>query len=229
MTNGGGAKAEGKLRLQGLERRDDGEGGEGNEVGEEFVDGCEASEESGPEGTEGGGSDERERKRKDVNDEGGSDRAVPLLHKMKVELERLSEAEAERGARLDGLVEEMAGVAGLKDDVERMCDLVRTYLADLSRRNRGLGGGAIKWAVLWFLVITTPSVLLAGAFVGQRWGWEVLPVEDSTRGWRDHVWESYGGDVIGCVRRGLRDGSSFECVIDVRGSVEEVRARGSGQ
>ena len=98
--------------------------------------------------------------------------------------------------------------------------------ADLSRQ-RQLEGGVMRWALLVAVVVGAPALVLAGTFAGQRW--EVLPMQDATGGWRDHVWESYGGDVIGCVRRGLRDGSSFECVLDVRGSVEEVRARGSGQ
>ena len=110
--------------------------------------------------------------------------------------------------------------------ISGLLEALRACQADLSRQ-RELEGGVRRWALLVAVVVGAPALVLAGTFAGQRW--EVLPMQDATGGWRDHVWESYGGDVIGCVRRGLRDGSSFECVIDVRGSVEEVRARGSGQ
>ena len=110
--------------------------------------------------------------------------------------------------------------------ISGLLEALRACQADLSRQ-RELEGGVRRWTLLVAVVVGAPALVLAGTFAGQRW--EVLPMQDATGGWRDHVWESYGGDVIGCVRRGLRDGSSFECVIDVRGSVEEVRARGSGQ
>ena len=96
--------------------------------------------------------------------------------------------------------------------------------ADLSRQ-RELDGRVRRWTLLVAVALGGPALLLAGTFAGQRW--EVLPMQDATGGWRDHVWERYGEDLVGCVRRGLREGSSFECVIDVRGSVENVRGSGS--
>ena len=131
------------------------------------------------------------------------------------------QVKAFEGVRLDVDVVKKVGEA-----VGTLETRLLAYKKDLSRE-RELGGGAVRSVLLAAVAVAAPALLLAGAFVGQRW--EVLPVEDATGGWRDHVWERYGGDVVGCVRRGLRDRSSFECVLDVRGSVDEVRARASGR
>ena len=131
------------------------------------------------------------------------------------------QVQAFEGVRLDVDVVKKVGEA-----VGTLETRLLAYKKDLSRE-RELGGGAMRSALLAAVAVAAPALLLAGAFVGQRW--EVLPVEDATGGWRDHVWERYGGDVVGCIRRSLQDRSAFECVLDVRGSVDEVRARASGR
>ena len=134
-------------------------------------------------------------------------------------------------AAVDRQSEAFGGVNASVDVVKQVGEAISGVLealrgcqADLSRQ-RELEGGVRRWTLLVAVALGGPALILAGTFAGQRW--EVLPMQDATGGWRDHMWERYGGDLVGCVRRGLRDGSSFECVIDVRGSVEDVRARGS--
>ncbi len=148
-----------------------------------------------------------------------STRVEDMVSGLVVAVDRQSEAFGSVKADVDVVSQVGKAISGV-------LEALRACQADLSRQ-RELDGGVRRWALLVAVVVGAPALVLAGAFAGQRW--EVLPMQDGTGGWRDHVWESYGGDVIGCVRRGMRDQSSFECVLDVRASVEEVRARGSGQ
>ena len=147
-----------------------------------------------------------------------------VLAAMGQEVKGVRELVVAQGKYLKAIGESGEGEKGVREVVERVSDEVRAYMDDADRRS-SLSSGALRWAGLAALAVAAPGLLLAGAFVGQRW--EVLPVEDATGGWRDHVWERYGGDVVACVRQGFRDGSSFECVLDVRASVEEARARAS--
>ncbi len=134
-------------------------------------------------------------------------------------VERQSEAFAGVNTSIDMVKEVGKGIS-------RVIDALGACQADLSRQ-RELEGAARRWTLLVAVALGGPALLVAGAFVEQRW--EVLPIEDASGGWKDHVWEHYGGDVVGCVRRALRDGSSFECVIDVSGSVTKVRESRSGR
>ena len=105
--------------------------------------------------------------------------------------------------------------------MKRLEGALRTYSKDISRRIK-LASGPQRWAAIVAVAVAAPACVVAGAFVEQEW--RVLPIEDPTGGWRGHIWENYGKDIMGCVQQGFKDGSSFTCVVDVRESVERVRS-----
>lgn len=130
------------------------------------------------------------------------------------------QSEAFEGVKLDVKVVKEVGAS-----VGSLGETLQAYKKDLSR-DRELLGGPRKWAVLGMVVVVAPALLVAGAFVEGQW--EVLPLQESTGGWKDHVWERYGLDLVECVKTGVRQGAPYDCTVDVGASVEQVR-RASGR
>lgn len=155
-----------------------------------------------------------------------TDTLKEALNRLEEQISGLMDSGEQQVKAFEGVNLNVDVVKKVGESVGTLDEKLQGYKKDLSRE-RELGGGLRRWVLWSAIALAGPAMLLAGAVAGQRW--EVLPLEDATGGWRDHVWESYGGDVVGCVRRSLRDPSSFECVLDVRGSVDEVRARASGR
>lgn len=134
-------------------------------------------------------------------------------------VEGVRSALEEQSRDLKAATENGAPEKGGGELLERLSAEVRAYTADT---NMGRGfSRPLRWAALSALSVAAPALLLAGTFVGQQW--QVLPLKDGTGGWRGHVWEHYGDEIVGCVKRAYGDGSSSECVVDVRPSVEQVR------
>jgi len=130
------------------------------------------------------------------------------------------QSEAFEGVKLDvKVVKEVGASVGSLD--ERL----QAYKTDLSR-DRELIGGWRRWIVLGLAAFVAPALVLAGAFVGQQW--QVPPLQESTGGWKDHVWERYGLDLVECVKTGVRQGGPYDCTVDVGASVDQVR-RASGR
>ena len=155
--------------------------------------------------------------------EGTVQRVLKELHG---EMRAVRDAVGEQGEALKGIAERSQGTGDIMGAFERVAEEVRAYTADRNLRN-SLSSGPLRWAGVAALAVGAPALILAGAFVGQRW--EVLPLEDATGGWRGHVWEYYGGEIVGCVQKAYRDGSSFECVVNVRDSVDRVRRAATGR
>ena len=125
------------------------------------------------------------------------------------------QAAAFEGVKLDVKVVKEVGAS-----VGTLEERLQAYKKDLSR-DRELVGGARRWVVLGLAAFAAPALVLAGAFVGQQW--QVLPLQESTGGWKDHVWERYGLDLVECVKTGVRQGAPYDCTVDVGASVEQVR------
>ncbi len=142
-------------------------------------------------------------------------------------LKKVETATREVGKRVEdsvNVIEKSYGnidaVAKVGEGIEVLNDRLMAYSSDLNRRIKSVGGPH-RWAVIVGLAVAAPVCVVAGAFVEQEW--KVLPIEDSTGGWHDHVWANYGETIVGCVQKAYRDGSSYSCVVDVRKSVEQVR------
>ena len=43
-----------------------------------------------------------------------------------------------------------------------------------------------------------------------------LALEDRTGGWRDHVWDRYGRDIVDCVQVARGEGGEVVCTVKVR-------------
>ena len=207
----GGAGEELQAELQALGKKIDGV--------KELV--SKVSDEVDRSGEKGGGEKTAERLKSWI-----TDTLQAALSRLEEDISRLMNSDSKQIEAFEGVKSDVDVVRKVGEAVGTFEAKLQAYIKDLNKEKE-LGGGVVRWVLLSAVAVAAPALLLAGAFVGQRW--EVLPVEDATGGWRDHVWERYGGDLVGCVRQGLRDQSSFECVVDVRGSVEKVRASASGR
>ena len=182
------------------------------------------SQRSGAENGEGGG----EAVLAEIKGEIGMQRDVlgSTLKQMQASSELVARTVEESAKRIEASLGNVEVVASVGKGMEHLESALRTYSQDISRRIR-LTSGPQRWAVIAAVAIAAPACVVAGAFVEQEW--RVLPIEDATGGWKGHIWEIYGRDIMGCVQEAYQDGSSFECVLNVKATVERVEGGVSGR
>ena len=92
-------------------------------------------------------------------------------------------------------------------------DRIRTHTADFhrwietDRRRR-------RWWPAVAAGIAAPAALLLGLLVEQQY--QVIPLDDSTGGWRGHIWEQYGRRIVDCAVEARRTGTDINCPLTVR-------------
>ena len=59
-----------------------------------------------------------------------------------------------------------------------------------------------------------PAALLLGILIEQQF--QVIPLNDSTGGWRGHVWENYGRAIVDCAVEARRVDGEVDCPLVVR-------------
>ena len=74
------------------------------------------------------------------------------------------------------------------------------------RKQRRWKAGALAAAV--------PAALLLGVLVEQQF--QIVPLHDPTGGWRGHIWEQYGRDIVDCAVEAMRTDVEVECPLVVR-------------
>ena len=147
------------------------------------------------------------------------------LQRVDERIEGVVEAGNKQSEAFEGVKLEVEVVKKVGASVGNLEERLEAYKKDLSR-DRELVGGARRWVVLALAAFAAPALVLAGTFVGQQW--QVLPLQESTGGWKEHVWERYGLDLVECVKTGVRQGGPYDCTVDVGASVDQVR-RASGR
>lgn len=97
------------------------------------------------------------------------------------------------------------------DDAREMPD--RPPPTDLSKQLRAERSGFMRFA--WIAAVAgavaLPATLALGIFLQQEYA--LMPVPDSSFGWKDRIWEYIGPEIAGCLS--LEDGGAGECVITV--------------
>ena len=93
---------------------------------------------------------------------------------------------------------------------ERIENHVRVCVADFHRWQETARRATGRLAVA--LAVAAPPVLFSLGMVVQQ-SWELLPRHDPTGGWKDYVWERYGGRLVDCTRRAEERGGSLVCEI----------------
>ena len=79
--------------------------------------------------------------------------------------------------------------------------------ADNERRRRRRRAGLAMAAGL-------PACLLLGLLVQMQF--EVIPPHDPTRGWGEHIWNTYGRTIVDCELEAIRTDTAVECPLTVR-------------
>ena len=70
-----------------------------------------------------------------------------------------------------------------------------------------------RWTAI-AVAAAAPVALLLGILVEQQF--QVIPLNDSTGGWRSHVWENYGRAIVDCVVEARRVDGEVNCTLVVR-------------
>ena len=98
----------------------------------------------------------------------------------------------------------------LRKVAERIEDHVRVCVADFHRwqETARLATGRLALAVA---VVAPPVLFALGVLAEQRW--ELLPMHDPTGGWKDYVWQRFGGELVDCTRKAQMRGGGAACAI----------------
>ena len=81
------------------------------------------------------------------------------------------------------------------------------HWADNERRRRR------RWAGL-AMAAGFPACVLLGLLVQMQF--EVIPLHDLTRGWGEHIWNTYGRTIVDCELEAMRTDTVVECPLTVR-------------
>ena len=123
--------------------------------------------------------------------------ANAIMLRQLVEREPGAGAECEAGA--EGAAKLLARIGTHAVDFRRWVELERR--------------GRRRW---WALAIAAgfPAFLLLGLLAEQQF--QVIPLQDSTGGWRGHVWEQYGRTIVDCAVEAMRTDAEVNCPLVVR-------------
>ena len=70
-----------------------------------------------------------------------------------------------------------------------------------------------RWAGL-AMAVGFPACLLLGLLVQVQF--EIVPLHDPTRGWGEHIWNTYGRTIVDCEHEAMRTDTVVECPLTVR-------------
>ena len=96
--------------------------------------------------------------------------------------------------------------------------------ADLKKRLRSQRADFGRWVEaerrarrLWLTLAMTaavPAALLFGVLLEMRF--QVIPLHDSSGGWREIIWHEYGPRIVDCEYEARRTGATVDCPLVVR-------------
>ena len=109
------------------------------------------------------------------------------------------EAHEPRDAAMSAAAELAAAVRAFKADF--------VHWADNERRRRR------RWAGL-AMAAGFPACVLLGLLVQVQF--EVIPLHDPTRGWGEHIWNTYGRTIVDCELEAMRTDTEIDCPLTVR-------------
>ena len=109
------------------------------------------------------------------------------------------EAHVPRDAAISAAAELAAALRAFK------ADFVHWAVNERRRRRR--------WAGL-AMAAGFPACILLGLLVQMQF--EVIPLHDPTRGWGEHIWNTYGRIVVDCELEAMRTDTIVDCPLTVR-------------
>ncbi len=90
---------------------------------------------------------------------------------------------------------------------------LRTFKADFARWAENERRRRRRWAGL-AMAMGFPACLLLGLLVEMQF--QVIPLHDPTRGWGQHIWNTYGRTIVDCELEAMRTNSDIDCPLTVR-------------
>ncbi len=90
---------------------------------------------------------------------------------------------------------------------------LRTFKADFAQWVENEKRSRRRWAGL-AMSAGFPACLLLGLLVELQF--QVIPLHDPTRGWGDHIWNTYGRTIVDCELEAMRTHRDVDCPLLVR-------------
>ena len=148
---------------------------------------------------------------------GAEKKTASKLNRLEKQGKTLAESAEANAIMLRQLVEREpgagAGSEGMAEEATKLMGRIGTHAADFGRWVELERRGRKRW---WALAIAAefPAFLLLGLLVEQQF--QVIPLQDSTGGWRGHVWEQYGRTIVDCAVEAMRTDAEVNCPLVVR-------------
>ena len=95
----------------------------------------------------------------------------------------------------------------------QLSDLLRAFKADFVHWAENERRRRRRWAGL-AMAAGFPACVLLGLLVQMQF--EVIPLHDLTRGWGEHIWNTYGRTIVDCELEAMRTDTVVQCPLTVR-------------
>ena len=90
---------------------------------------------------------------------------------------------------------------------------LRAFKADFVRWAENERRRRRRWAGL-AMALGFPACVLLGLLIQVQF--EIVPLHDPTRGWGEHIWNTYGRTMVDCEHEAMRTDTVVECPLTVR-------------
>ena len=110
------------------------------------------------------------------------------------------------------------------DEAHEPWEAAMSAAAELAAALRAFKADFVRWAenerrsrrrrAGLAMAVGFPACLLLGLLVEMQF--QVIPLHDPTRGWGEHIWNTYGRTIVDCEREAMRTNSEIDCPLVVR-------------
>ena len=144
---------------------------------------------------------------------GAEKKTASKLTRLEKQGKTLAESAEANAIMLRQLVERQPGAGAGSEGAMKLLERIGIHAADFGRWVELERRGRRWW---WTLAVAAgfPAFLLLGLLAEQQF--QVIPLQDSTGGWRGHVWEQYGRTIVDCAVEAMRTDAEVNCPLVVR-------------
>ena len=144
---------------------------------------------------------------------GAEKKTASKLTRLEKQGKTLAESVEANAVMLRQLVERRPGAGAGSEGAAKLLERIGTHAADFGRWVELERRGRRWWSTL-AVAAGFPAFLLLGLLAEQQF--QVIPLQDSTGGWRGHVWEQYGRIIVDCAVEAMRTDAEVDCPLAVR-------------
>ena len=141
--------------------------------------------------------------------DGGTDQSKKDIDQLARTVETLGESAGETRSLLDRLAAQ--GPAN-EAAAEVAAKGLRTHRADFGRWVEAERRARRLWLTL-AMTAAVPAALLFGVLLEMQF--QVIPLHDSSGGWREIIWHEYGPRIVDCEYEAKRTGAKVDCLLVV--------------